>query len=228
LLQGFRSFGSYLPGVAVPLVQEKMREKTANAILPAEEEQLIEHLRARYQAGLRMNLNLLGEALLGEEAAGMRFRQRDGSEVPKFVCLDMEEYHDMRITAEAFMRTLERPGLAQARAGIALQAYLPDAYAVQRRINDWARSRVQRGGAPITVQLVNHILVAMLSYQRAVKEELGREHDHFGLLGQDHIRRYVLVRNRRIRVHSDDSLFHLIARIAVARTLGYRVTLRVW
>ena len=32
LLQGFRSFGGYLPGVAVPLVQEKMRAETANVI----------------------------------------------------------------------------------------------------------------------------------------------------------------------------------------------------
>ncbi len=37
LLQGFRSFGGYLPGVAVALVQEKMREETANVILPAED-----------------------------------------------------------------------------------------------------------------------------------------------------------------------------------------------
>lgn len=185
-----------------------MREETANVILPAEEEHLLAHMRARQQAGLRMDLNLLGEALLGEraaeerletyletlqhhqvecisvkisttysqisplawedtfevlcdrlellyrEAARMRFRQRDGGEVAKFVYLDMEEYRDMRITAEAFMRTLERPGLEQVRAGIALQAYLPDAYAVQRRINAWARSRAEGGGAPITLRLV--------------------------------------------------------------------------
>ena len=68
LLQGFRSFGGYLPGVAVPLVQEKMRAETANVILPAEEEHLLPHLRERHAAGLRMNLNLLGEALLGEDA----------------------------------------------------------------------------------------------------------------------------------------------------------------
>ena len=36
LLKGFQSFGSYLPGVAVPLVKEKMQEETANVILPAE------------------------------------------------------------------------------------------------------------------------------------------------------------------------------------------------
>ncbi len=72
LLQGFRSFGGYLPEVTVPMVQEKLREETANVILPAEEEHLLAHLRARHQAGLRMNLNLLGEALLGEKAVAER------------------------------------------------------------------------------------------------------------------------------------------------------------
>ena len=47
LLRGFQSFGSYLPGVAVPLVKEKMRQETANVILPAETEMLGRHLRAR-------------------------------------------------------------------------------------------------------------------------------------------------------------------------------------
>ena len=208
LLQGFRSFGGYLPGVAVPLVQEKMRAETANVILPAEEEHLLPHLRHRRDAGLRMNLNLLGEALLGEdavqgrlatylealqrpeieclsvkistlysqistlaweetlevlcdrldllyhEAARMRFVRPDGSTVAKFVYLDMEEYRDMRLTAEAFMGTLDRPGLERVGAGIALQAYLPDAWSVQQQINAWARKRVAAGGAPITIRLV--------------------------------------------------------------------------
>ncbi len=37
LIRGFQSFGSYLPGIAVPLIKEKMRAETANVILPAEE-----------------------------------------------------------------------------------------------------------------------------------------------------------------------------------------------
>jgi len=208
LLKGFQSFGSWLPGVAVPMMQERMRQESANVILPAEEDILTRHLRERQQSGVRMNVNFLGEALLGEQAAAermagylralqqpeleclsikistifsqisslawensvatlcdrleqlyreadsMRYTRPDGLEVPKFVYLDMEEYRDMSVTAEAFMRTLDRAGMEHIRAGIALQAYLPDAWEVQKRINEWARRRVAAGNAPVTIRLV--------------------------------------------------------------------------
>ncbi|HEX2474485.1 MAG TPA: proline dehydrogenase family protein, partial [Lacipirellulaceae bacterium] len=208
LLLGFQSFGSYLPGVAMPFVKERMQHETANVILPAERELLAEHLRARWEEGLRMNVNVLGEALLGEEdaqrrlqsylsqlqqpeievisvkistiysqisvlarehtvsvltdrlellfraAAKAKFKRRDGTTVPKFVYLDMEEYRDKELTAEVFMRTLDRAGLEQARAGIALQAYIPDSFETQKRINEWARKRVAAGGSPVTIRLV--------------------------------------------------------------------------
>ena len=51
MLRGFQSFGEYLPGVAVPLVKEKMRRETANVILPAEPELLSEHIRNRQHQG---------------------------------------------------------------------------------------------------------------------------------------------------------------------------------
>src|SRR5512137_2470233 len=51
-----------------------------------------------------------------------RFTRPGGESVPKFVYLDMEEYRDKELTAEAFMRALDRPGLAQAHAGIAVQS----------------------------------------------------------------------------------------------------------
>lgn len=82
------------------------------------------------------------------------FTRRDGSVVPKFVYLDMEEYRDKELTAEVFMRTLDRPGLRQIRAGIALQAYLPDSYGTLLRLQSWARRRAAGGGGHITVRLV--------------------------------------------------------------------------
>ncbi|MFK7738580.1 MAG: proline dehydrogenase family protein [Pirellulaceae bacterium] len=208
MLRGFQSFGGYLPGVAVPLVKEKMRQETANVILPAERETLQKHLAARRNEGVRMNVNFLGEAMLGEReaqrrlesylsalavpeiecvsvkistlysqistvardetirtvgnrlellyraASRNRFQKKDGTEVSKFVYLDMEEYRDMSLTAEVFMRTLEREGMDQVRAGIALQAYVPDSFPVQKEITEWAKQRVAAGGAPITIRIV--------------------------------------------------------------------------
>jgi RHH-type proline utilization regulon transcriptional repressor/proline dehydrogenase/delta 1-pyrroline-5-carboxylate dehydrogenase len=208
LLKGFQSFGAYLPGVAMPFVKEKMQQETANVILPAERELLREHLEQRREAGLRMNVNFLGEALLGEREAEHRlqdylaalqrpelevlsikistiysqisalarehtvevlcdrlelllraatkyhFTRHDGTRVSKFVYLDMEEYRDMALTAEVFMRTLDRPDLSRAQAGIALQAYVPDSFEVQQEITAWARNRVATGGSPVTIRLV--------------------------------------------------------------------------
>lgn len=208
LLRGFEAFGGYLPGVAGALVREKMQSETASVVLPAEPEELAPHLLARRDEGVRMNVNFLGEELLGEEeaqrrlalyadvlawpeievvsvkistifsqidaiareqtvatlsdrlaplyraAADARFRRADGSLAPKFVYLDMEEYRDLAITADAFVRTLDRPSLAGVSAGLALQAYLPDSFAVQRRITEWAARRVAAGGASVALRIV--------------------------------------------------------------------------
>ena len=40
LLMGFQSFGSYAPGVTIPMVKDKMRRETANVIIPAERDVL--------------------------------------------------------------------------------------------------------------------------------------------------------------------------------------------
>lgn len=208
MLRGFQTFGGYLPGVAVPLVKDRMRQETANVILPAEEQPLREHLDARRRSGLRMNVNFLGEALLGEKEAGRRlqhylhalqipeiscisvklstifsqvstiargetirvvsdalellyraatretFVAADGESRSKFVYLDMEEYRDLYLTAEAFKSALDRPGMNRVRAGIALQAYIPDSYGVLEDLIAWSATRVADGCLPITIRLV--------------------------------------------------------------------------
>ncbi|MCU0718697.1 MAG: bifunctional proline dehydrogenase/L-glutamate gamma-semialdehyde dehydrogenase [Pirellula sp.] len=223
LLKGFQSFGEYLPGVAVPMVKEKMRKETANVILPAESDKLTSHLRERSSEGLRMNVNFLGEAILGEKesrkrldrylaalqlpeiecvsakistlysqispiarkqtirtvsdrlellyraAAKEKFKKRDGTLVPKFVYLDMEEYRDLHLTAEIFMKTLSRPGMENVRAGIALQAYVPDSALVQETITAWARERVAAGGSPITVRIVKGANMEMERVEASIR-----------------------------------------------------------
>ena len=222
MLKGFQSFGAYLPGVAVPLVKERMQHETANVILPAEREMLVEHLSKRRAEGVRMNVNFLGEALLGEEDARARLQQylqalqvpeievmsvkistiysqistlsrestidvlcerlellyraaqkntfvrSDGETTSKFVYLDMEEYRDMRITVDAFMRTLDRPGLESVRAGIVLQAYVPDSFQEQQRLTTWARQRVAQGGEPITIRVVKGANMEMERFEASL------------------------------------------------------------
>jgi len=83
-----------------------------------------------------------------------RFTRPDGTAVPKFVYLDMEEYRDKELTAAAFMRALDRLGLEQVRAGIALQSYIPDSFRTLQQLQTWARRRVANGGGRITIRLV--------------------------------------------------------------------------
>jgi RHH-type proline utilization regulon transcriptional repressor/proline dehydrogenase/delta 1-pyrroline-5-carboxylate dehydrogenase len=83
-----------------------------------------------------------------------RFTRPDGTVVPKFVYLDMEEYRDKELTAAAFMRTLDRDGLRQVQAGIALQSYIPDSYRTLLELQEWGRRRVAGGGGRITIRLV--------------------------------------------------------------------------
>jgi RHH-type proline utilization regulon transcriptional repressor/proline dehydrogenase/delta 1-pyrroline-5-carboxylate dehydrogenase len=223
LLKGFQSFGEFLPGVAVPMVKEKMRKETSNVILPAEKDKLAGHLRERTREGVRMNVNFLGEAILGERESRRRldrylailqlpeiecvsikistlysqisalarkntirmvsdrlellyraavkemFVRPDGSRVPKFVYLDMEEYRDLHLTAEIFMQTLSRKGLEKVRGGIALQAYIPDSSLVQETITEWAIERHKRGGSPITIRIVKGANMEMERVEASLK-----------------------------------------------------------
>ena len=63
--------------------------------------------------------------LLYRTAAHLRFTRPDGDTAAKFVYLDMEEYRDMDLTAEAFMRTLERPGWRKRQRGSCCRLIFP-------------------------------------------------------------------------------------------------------
>lgn len=97
------------------------------------------------------------------------FLRPDGIRVPKFLYLDMEEYRDLSLTCEAFMRTLDRPGLEKVTAGLALQAYIPDSVQWQRRINEWARRRVADGGAPVTIRIVKGANLEMERVEASIR-----------------------------------------------------------
>ncbi|MGV3661884.1 MAG: proline dehydrogenase family protein [Prosthecobacter sp.] len=106
---------------------------------------------------------------LYRSAARFTFARFDGAQVPKFIYLDMEEYRDLSLTCEVFMRTLERRGLEHLSAGIVLQAYIPDSHRWQQRLNEWARKRVAGGGAGITLRIVKGANMEMERFEAAVK-----------------------------------------------------------
>ena len=62
------------PEIVLPLVEKKMRLESAKVVLPGEDKPLHKHLTKRRKNGMKMNLNQLGEAILGEEEAAHRLK----------------------------------------------------------------------------------------------------------------------------------------------------------
>ena len=204
----FQGVGRHLPSVSIPKMVEKMRENSRRLIIPGERGALYAHLEKRKGQGLQVNLNHLGEAVLGEQEAARRleqyradledprieyisvklstlysqiqplafdhsvdvldqrlsrlfqtaldntFERADGTRAPKFVNLDMEAYSDLALTVAVFKKVLEKEAFKTLPAGIVLQAYLPDAYAIQQDLTQWALARVAEAGAPIKIRIV--------------------------------------------------------------------------
>jgi RHH-type transcriptional regulator, proline utilization regulon repressor / proline dehydrogenase / delta 1-pyrroline-5-carboxylate dehydrogenase len=73
-LRAFKLVGKPLAHVLVPATIHLLRKETSNVILPGEESQLSQHMERRRKEGVRVNLNHLGEAILGEKEAENRLR----------------------------------------------------------------------------------------------------------------------------------------------------------
>ncbi len=71
-LQIFRLVGKAFAFLFVPLARRTLRKATERVILPGEPKALKKHLKMRYKQGVRLNLNHLGEAILGEKEADTR------------------------------------------------------------------------------------------------------------------------------------------------------------
>ncbi len=207
LLRSGARLAPRLPSVVMPLARRRMRAIVGHLVAPADPDALAEHLGRQRRAGYDVNVNLLGEAVLGEReaiahldrligllrvpdidyvsvkisavASQLNHWDRPGSmsrvteriaalidaaaevDPPTFVNLDMEEYHDLDLTEEAFRAVLGQPGRRHLDAGIVLQAYLPDVFDILGDLVGWANRRHEDGGGTVKIRLVKGANLAM-------------------------------------------------------------------
>jgi RHH-type proline utilization regulon transcriptional repressor/proline dehydrogenase/delta 1-pyrroline-5-carboxylate dehydrogenase len=207
--------GHLAPRTLARLVRARVEAETRGVVLSSDPRDLSAHIARRTRAGIDCNINLLGEAILGDDEAGARvdavcrvlqrpdvrcvsvkvsalcanldvlafqssvariveqlrkvLRAADAA-TPRLVYLDMEEYRDLPLTLAAFRAVLDEPESRSLRAGIALQAYLPDSVAALDELCDWAATRRRAGGAAVRVRIVKG---ANLSMERVEAELTG-------------------------------------------------------
>ncbi|NGX42078.1 MAG: 1-pyrroline-5-carboxylate dehydrogenase 1 [Chlamydiae bacterium] len=73
-LLAFKWLGKTFPQILVPIARYLLRKETETMILPGERRRLARHMDRRRKEGVRVNLNHLGEAILGEEEAEKRLQ----------------------------------------------------------------------------------------------------------------------------------------------------------
>lgn len=199
LVSLFRHIGIYLPFISVPLFIQYLRNDIKNIVIKGEEKPLNTHLQKRIDEDTRVNINIIGEAVLGEKEANERIEKyikvlenpnidyvsikistifsqinplaygwsvqqislklekiyrgalRNGN---KFINLDMEEYRDINLTIDVFIKTLSKEEFSNLHAGIVLQTYIPETLEYAKKLYVWAKERVDNGGAPIKIRLV--------------------------------------------------------------------------
>lgn len=204
-LQAIGILSNVLPKPVVAAVHQRVRALSKDLILAAEPAKLAKHLGKRSEKGLALNINVLGEAVLGDHEAELRFQSilemmrrpevnyisvklssivaqliiididgsinrvsekmrilyREAQQNGVFVNLDMEEYRDLPMTVAAFMRVLDEDEFVEMKAGIVLQAYLPEAHHFFGELVQWSKKRYERSGASIKVRLVKGANLAM-------------------------------------------------------------------
>ena len=72
LLWFFTNFGKFLPNLSVPMFINQIREDTKTVVIKGEDEPFNKHLIKRKSEGTRVNVNLIGEVVLGEKEANER------------------------------------------------------------------------------------------------------------------------------------------------------------
>ncbi len=204
-LRAVAGLSNAAPSLAIKIVHSRIRALTENLILDAAPASLGERIASHEREGLLFNVNVLGEAVLGEREASRRLERvldmvrrpdvnyvsvklssieshlltidhagslarvaaklrrlyEEADAADTFVNLDMEEYRDLRLTLDAFMTVLAEPAFTHVRAGIVLQAYLPDSHAALDELITFSKTRHHDGGGQIKVRLVKGANLAM-------------------------------------------------------------------
>ncbi|MBE0498662.1 MAG: proline dehydrogenase family protein [Campylobacterales bacterium] len=71
----FRHAGIYLPDISVALFIRYLRDDISNVVIKGEDSALSRHLRLRRKEHTRVNINIIGEAVLGEQEAAERIQK---------------------------------------------------------------------------------------------------------------------------------------------------------
>lgn len=71
----FKVLGSTFTPLLVPILKRMMRKATDIVILPGEPNKLKSHLKRRHEENVSLNVNLLGEAILGERESSHRIQK---------------------------------------------------------------------------------------------------------------------------------------------------------
>lgn len=74
-LKAFSMLSRAFPSFLVPLAKQAIRKQVSSVVVPGETSELINYLKSRNSEGFRINLNYLGEAILGEEEAENRLKK---------------------------------------------------------------------------------------------------------------------------------------------------------
>lgn len=74
LMYFFNYVGRFFPALTVPAVIEKMRRDSSHLMIPGERKALEAFLQKRKNQGIRININHIGEVVLGEEDAAYRLK----------------------------------------------------------------------------------------------------------------------------------------------------------
>lgn len=74
LLRLFQIFGRHVPSVSIPIMLQQIQNMTQGVVFFEGEESFLQHAHKRTSEGVTLNINLIGEALIGEKEAQARIQ----------------------------------------------------------------------------------------------------------------------------------------------------------